>query len=123
MSKTADLRRLIVAQLNTTPGETYYRIAPDNANYPYKTIELSMANLGDLSRDDIDLTIDIWDHATDPKAVDAIADVIESMFNAENLPQASILPTFFRDTRYPVTEDDKTIQHIQMHFIVQNYTR
>lgn len=123
MSKTANLRQLIVAQLNTTTGATYYRNAPDNAAYPYKTFELSRANLGDLARDDIDLCVDIWDHAADSKAVDLIADAIDELFNATNLPQDNILPTFFRDSRYTVTEDDKTIQHIQLHFSVQNYTR
>lgn len=122
MSKTADLRRLITSQLNTVTGETYHRQAPDNARYPYKTFELSRANLGDLTRDDIDLCVDIWDHSDDMKAVEAIADGIEDLLNAVNLPQEHILPTFFRDSRYPVTEDDKTIQHIQMHFIVQYYT-
>ena len=122
MSKTADLRRLITSQLNTVIGATYHRQAPDDAAYPYKTFELSRANLGDLTRDDIDLCVDIWDHSDDMKAVEAIADSIEDLFNAANLPQEHILPTFFRDSRYPVTEDDKTIQHIQMHFIVQNYT-
>ena len=123
MSKTANLRQLIVAQLNTTTGATYYRNAPDNAAYPYKTFELSRANLGDLARDDIDLCVDIWDHAADSKAVDLIADAIDELFNATNLPQDNILPTFFRDRLYTVTEDDKTIHDIQMHFTVQNYTR
>ena len=123
MSKTADLRQLIVAQLNTTTGATYYRNAPDNAAYPYKTFELSRINLGDLARDDIDLCVDIWDHAADSKAADLIADAIDELFNATNLPQDNILPTFFRDIRFPVDEDDKAIQHIQMHFTVQNYTR
>lgn len=122
MSKTADLRKLITAQLNTITGNTYYRTAPDTAEYPYKTFELSRFNLGDLARDDIDLCVDVWDHGTDCKAVDQIADQIEELFNAANLPQAHILPTFFRDSRYPVSEEDKTIQHIQLHFTVQNYT-
>lgn len=123
MSKTADLRQLIRTQLNTITGESYYRHAPDDAVYPYKTFELSRSNFGDLARDDIDLCIDVWDHATNPKTVERIADSIEDLFNAKNLPQAHILPTFFRDSRYPVIEDDKTIQHIQLHFSVQNYIR
>lgn len=122
MSKTADLRKLITAQLNTVPGATYYRNAAADATYPYKTFELSRANLGDLARDDIDLCVDVWDHGADTKAVDLIADSIEDLFNAVNLPQETILPTFFRDSRYPVKEEDKTIQHIQLHFLVQNYT-
>ena len=123
MSKTEELRKLITAQLNTVSGATYYRYAPSTAVYPYKTFELSRINLQDLERDDIDLCVDIWDHATDPKVVDGIADAIEMLLNAQNLPQAHILPTFFRDSRYPVEEDDKTIQHVQIHFTVQNYTR
>ena len=102
---------------------TYYREAPDDASYPYKTFELTTANLGDLNRDDIDLCVDIWDHNTNSKAVETIADAVENLFNAKNLPQTGILPTFFRDSRYQVTEDDKTIQHIQLHFLVQSYIR
>lgn len=123
MSKTANLRQLIRTQLNTITGESYYRHAPNDAVYPYKTFELSHSNFGDLARDDIDLCIDVWDHATNPKAVEQIADSIEDLFNAKNMPQTHILPTFFRESRYPVNEDDKDIQHIQMHFVVQNYTR
>lgn len=122
MSKTADLRQLIAAQLNTVAGETYYRYAPTAAVFPYKTFELTTATLSDRARDDIDLCVDVWDSGTNGKAVELIADAIEDLFNARNLPTATILPTFFRETRYPVAEDDKLIQHIQLHFTVQNYT-
>ena len=121
MSKTADLRKLITAQLNTTAGATYYLTAPADADYPYKTFELSRIALGDLARDDIDLCIDLWDKHTDTKRIDEIADQLEDLFNAANLPQETILPTFFRESRYPVIDEDKTIKHIQMHFTVQNY--
>lgn len=121
MSKTADLRKLITSQLNTVSGETYYLHASADASYPYKTFELSRISLGDLARDDIDLCVDVWDIAADSKQVDEIADQIEVLFNATNIPQETILPTFFRESRYPVVDEDKTIQHIQMHFTVQNY--
>ena len=121
MSKTAALRKLIVSKLNTVPGGSYYLHADDRASYPYKTFELSRISLGDLARDDIDLCVDIWDIAADSKQVDEIADQIEVLFNATNIAQETILPTFFRESRYPVVDEDKTIQHIQMHFTVQNY--
>lgn len=121
MSKTAALRKLIVSQLNTVSGGTYYLHAPDDAQYPYKTFELSRVALGDLARDDIDLCVDVWDRTSDPKRADEIADRIEELFNAANLPQEEILPTFFRDSRYPVADEDKTLQHVQLHFSVQNY--
>lgn len=122
MGKTADLRKLITTQLNTLTGATYYRRAPVDAVNPYKTFDLSRVELGDISRDDFELQVDIWDHAADPKAVDAIADALEALFNANNLPQSTILPTFFRSARYPIDESDKDIQHLQLTFLVELYT-
>lgn len=123
MSKTADLRKLITTELNKTPGVTYYKNAPKTAAFPYKTFELSRVDFGNSHRDDLDLCVDVWDHASDPKAVDEIADQIEELLEFANLPQDTILPSFFRENRYPVNDPDITIQHIQLHFLVENYTR
>lgn len=120
--KTADLRALVTATLNQTPGKTYYGSAVRTAVNPYKVFSISRVNLGDLSRDDFDLCVDVYDRATDPKRVDEIADKIEELFNDANIPQPTILPTFFRESRYPVEEDEKDHQHIQLHFLVELYT-
>ena len=120
--KTADLRALVTATLNQTPGKTYYGSAVRTAVNPYKVFSISRVNLGDLSRDDVDLCVDVYDRATDPKRVDEIADKIEELFNDANIPQPTILPTFFRESRYPVEEDEKDHQHIQLHFLVELYT-
>lgn len=122
MSKTADLRKLIVEKLNTTTGATYYMRAPSDALNPYKVFTLSRVALGDLSRDDYELTVDIWDHGTDTKVIDEIADQLEELLNAANLPQTTILPTFFREARFPVDDPDKDIQHIQLTFQCQLYS-
>lgn len=121
MSKTADLRKLVTTQLNLVPGETYYRRASATAVPPYKTFDLSRIDLSDLSRDDYELTVDVWDHSDDPKDVDAIADDLEDQLCASNLPQSTILPTFFRENRMPVKDPDKDIQHVQLTFMVQLY--
>lgn len=121
MSKTTDLRKLIVSQLNTTEGKTYYIDAPTDATFPYKTFEFSTVNMGVEHRDDISLIVDVWDNSKTPKKVEEISDKIEDLFDSVNLPQNTILPTFFRDTRFPVVESDKTIQHIQLTFLVENY--
>lgn len=121
MSKTADLRKLIVEKLVAVIPRVYYRRAPNNAGMPYATFELQRANLGDLARDDLDLCVDLWDNARSPKAVDGLADKIEAVFHAANLPQDRILPTFYRESRYPVDDPDKDYQHLQLHFQVQLY--
>ena len=119
MSKTSDLRKLVKEQLQTTQGETYHHEAPNDAAYPYKTFTLKSVTFMD-ARDDFDLCVDIW-HRGDWKVVEEIADQIEKLFQNANLPQSTILPTFFREGRYNLEDPDKTLKHIQLRFAVQLY--
>lgn len=121
MSKTTLLRGLIREQLQTVPGETYHKQATDTAKYPFKTFLLESINFPDSTRDDFDLVIDIWDRSPDQKMVEEIADQIERLFNAATIPSPPIYSTFFRDGRNNLEDPDKTLQHIQLHFIVQLY--
>lgn len=123
MSKTAALRLLIKSQLDTVQGETYHRRAEPNAKFPYKEYELSRADFGDSARDDIVLEVNVWDRAPDSKTVEEIADEIEALFNVANLPQETILPTFFRTGRQHVDDPDKDIQRIMLTFLIQLYTK
>lgn len=123
MSKIKSLRELIVEQLRRVPGGTYHRIAPNNAEYPYKVYTLQRFNLSDLSRTDYDLCVDVWDRGDDPQQAENIADALADAFNAANLPSEDILPTFFRENGYPVEDPDKKLIHYQMHFSVQMYER
>ena len=119
MSKTAALRKLVVDQLQTTQGQTYHMEASERAAYPYKTFTLNSVSFTE-ARDDFDLCVDIW-HRGDWKVAEEIADQIEKLFQNTNLPQSTILPTFFRESRYNLVDPDKTLQHIQLRFLVQLY--
>ena len=120
MNKTIILRKLITEKLRTVAGGVYHRIAPKDATYPYKTFTLSSVSFVD-ARDDLELEVDIWDRSIDTKNVDDIADQIEALFADANLPTPPIYPTFFRDNRYTLDDPDKTLQHIQLRFMVQLY--
>ena len=120
MSKTKLLRKLVNEQLQTVPGETYHRIASNTATFPYKVFRLERATFTD-ARDDIYLEVDIWDKSLDPKQAEDIADQVETLFADANLPAPPIYPTFFRDYRFPLDDPDKTLQHIQLRFLVQLY--
>ena len=121
MSKTMMLRKLIMEKLATVPGVTHYKQATPNTSYPYKTFALDSINYQDSTRDDYDLVVDVWDRSPDPGSVEVIADQVEALLNVANIPRPPIYPTFFRDGRNLITDPDKTLQHIQMHFIVQLY--
>ena len=119
MGKTAELRKLVKTQLETVPGDTYHQSAPPDAAYPYKTFTLESVSFTD-ARDDFDLCVDVWGRG-DWKVVEEAADQIEALFRHSNLPQDTILPTFYRDTRHNIDDPDKTLNHIQLHFLVQLY--
>ena len=121
MSKTATLRKLIFEKLQTVPGESFHRSASKDTAFPYKTFSLTSVAFPDSLRDDLELEVDIWDQAKDWKAVEELADQIEELFNDANLPQPGIFPTFFRENRYNLDDPDKTLQHIQLRFLVQLY--
>lgn len=120
MNKTTILRKLITEKLQTVEGGVYHRIAPKDAAYPYKTFTLDSVTFQD-ARDDMEVNVDIWDRSKDSKTAENIADRIEAMFTDANLPTPPIYPTFFRDARYTLDDPDKTLQHIQLRFLVQLY--
>ena len=119
MSKTLALRKLVREQLLTTPGETYHKEASEKATYPYKTFELKSVYFTE-ERDDFELCVDIWNRG-DWKVIEEVADQVEKLFRNANIPQSTILPTFFRDNRYNLDDPDKNLQHIQLRFFVQLY--
>lgn len=120
MSKTKTLRKLVKHHLESVPGGTYHRAAPKDAAYPYKTFSLSGVVFTD-ARDDLELEIDVWDRTHDPKTAEDIADQIEALFGAANIPAPPIYPTFFRENRFVLDDPDKDLQHIQLRFLVQLY--
>lgn len=120
MSKTKALRKLVHEQLQTVPGATYHRHAPKDTAYPYKTFQLTGGAFID-ARDDLDLEVDIWDRTLDPKVIEDIADQIEALFGAANMPAPPIYPTFFREARFTLDDPDKNLQHIRLRFLVQLY--
>lgn len=120
MGKTKLLRKLVMEQLQAVPGGTYHRLAPNNAPFPYKVFQLERATFTD-ARDDIYLEVDVWDKSMDPKQAEDIVDQVEDLLNDVNLPAPPIYPTFFREARYALDDPDKTLQHIQLRFLVQLY--
>lgn len=128
MGRTNELRKLVRTILGESSfidrhgiKEIYHEIASDDKMYPHIVFSFDDINTGDLYRHDLSLIIDIYDKSDSAYLVESIADDIEDMFNAENLPQDTILPTFYLEARRPVADEDKKIRHRQIEVIVQNY--
>ena len=128
MGRTNELRKLVMSLLGDANfkekhgiKEIYHEIASDDKMYPHIVYSFDRINTGDLYRHDLSLTIDIYDKANSAYLIEQIADDVEDMFNAENLPQDKILPTFYLEARLPVIDEDKKIKHRQIEVIVQNY--
>ena len=121
--RTNDLKKLVQTKLKTLTDNVYYELASDQALYPHIVFDFDMIDLGDLSRQDYVLFIDVWDKGKNTKAVDDLADQVENLLQAENLPQDHILPTFYLIDRRRVLDEDRTIRHRQIRFQVQVYER
>lgn len=121
--KTNELRKLVQTRLKTVCSDVYYEIAKDDAMYPHCVFEFSTIDLGDLHRDDVMLTIDVWDKGSSLVQIENLCDSIEALFNNANYPQQTILPTFFRVNRMSVRDDVKSIKHRVLKFQIQNYER
>lgn len=123
--RTNSLKKLIQQRLKTVGSlrGVYYKRADEDAMYPHAVFSLVYINSGDVSRSDYELEIDLWDKSGRSYDIEEIADEIEDLLGAENLPQDDILPTFYKENRKTVEDDDKKIDHRQLTFTVQLYER
>ena len=122
-TKTNDLKKLIQTKLKTLTTNVYFEIAADNALYPHIVFTFNSVDLGDLSRQDYILYIDVWDKGDNSTAIDELCDNIETLLQAQNLPQTRILPTFYLMDRKSIPDEDKQIRHRLIRFQIQNYVR
>lgn len=125
MSKTNDLRKVIYTRLNGLLDEypikeVSYRLADDVTMFPHIVYDIDSISLTD-ERDDVIVNVDIFDK--DNKRIEDIADDVVALFKAENVPQETILPTFYFDSRRNLPDEDKTIRHINIRFTSQYYER
>ena len=121
MSKTNSLRKIIQSNIGKRVT-CYYRIADAEEGFPHAVYDFENIDLGDINRDDLILIIDLWDKGTDTARIEEIADKIEAIFNAANMPDDEVLPTFYRISRKPIDDEDKSLIRRQLKFQVQNYS-
>lgn len=122
-TRTNDLKKLVQTKLKTLTTNVFFEQATDNALYPHAVFNFREIDLGDISRQDYVLEVDVWDKGTSTTAVDELADKIEDLLQLQNLPQTNILPTFFKIDRKSILDQDKAIKHRLIRFQIQNYVR
>ncbi len=120
-SKTIELRKVVTKLLKEVNKQVYYESATDKATYPYIVYNFDTVNLDNYPRDDIFLTIDVWDQGENSTKIETLADNIESALNMENKPSDKVLPTFYLDDRRSISDEDETIRRRQLKFTIQNY--
>ena len=121
--RTNDLKYLVQAKLKTLTANVYYEIANEKKMFPHIVFNFRRIDLGDLWRQDYILEIDIWDKQDSSLQVDDLADQVENLLQAENLPQDNVLPTFYLIDRQNIPDENKEIKHQRVQFQIQNYER
>lgn len=122
-SKTIELRKVITSLLKEVNNEVYYERASKDAVYPYIVYNLDTINLNNYPRDDIFITIDIWDRNKEGSTtkVEILADTLEKVLNMKNKPTDKVLPTFYLENRTSIEDEDEFIKRRQLKFMIQNY--
>ena len=121
--RTNDLKYLVQAKLKTLTANVYFEIANEKVLYPHIVFNFRRIDLGDLWRQDYILEVDIWDKRDSSLQVDDLADQVENLLQAENLPQDNVLPTFYLIDRQNIPDENKEIKHQRVQFQIQNYER
>lgn len=122
-TRTNDLRKLIQEKLKTITTNVFYEQANDDVLYPHIVFDMKTIDLGDISRQDYILEVDVWDKSRSSFQVEELSDKVEDLLHCENLPQTNVLPTFYKIDRKSILDSDKTIKHRLIRFQIQNYER
>ena len=121
MSKTIELRKLIVKLLKEVNKSVFYENASDKAEYPYIVYNLDNINTVNYPRNDIILTIDVWDRSNSTVTVETLTDNIEDVLNMSNKPSKNLFPTFYLEGRMSIDDEDPLIRRRQLKFKIENY--
>lgn len=121
MSKTIELRKLIVKLLKDVNKSVFYENASDKAKYPYIVYNLDNMNTVNYPRNDIILTIDVWDRSNSTITVESLTDKIEDVLNMLNKPSKNLFPTFYLEDRMSIDDEDPLIRRRQLKFKIENY--
>ncbi len=122
-TRTNSLKKLIQEKLKTLTTNVFFEQATDNALYPHIVFSFRTIDLGDISRQDYILEVEVWDKGTSTFQADDLTDKVEDLFHTENLPQESVLPTFYKIDRNTIYDEDTSIKHRLIRFQIQNYVR
>ena len=121
MSKTIELRKLIVKLLKEVNKSVFYENANDKAKYPCIVYNLDKINTVNYPRNDIILTIDVWDRSNSTVTVETLTDNIEDVLNMLNKPSKNLFPTFYLEDRMSIDDEDPLIRRRQLKFKIENY--
>ena len=121
MSKTIELRKLIVKLLKEVNKSVFYENASDKAKYPYIVYNLDNINTVNYPRNDIILTIDVWDRSNSTVTVETLTDNIEDVLNMLNKPSKNLFPTFYLEDRMSIDDEDPLIRRRQLKFKIESY--
>ncbi len=121
VSKTVELRKVIVSLLEQVTPNVSFDKADKKTQFPYSVYSMNNVDLSSYPRDDISVTVDIWDKDIDSIRIETLTDKLEKILNRNNHPTDKILPTFYLVGRNSLEDEDPLIQRRQLKFIVKNY--
>ena len=92
VSKTVELRKVIVSLLEQVTPNVSFDKADKKTQFPYSVYSMNNVDLSSYPRDDISVTVDIWDKDIDSIRIETLTDKLEKILNRNNHPTDNYLP-------------------------------
>ena len=121
ISKTIELRKIIKSILSETNRDVFFERADKNSIYPYIVYSIESINFNFGEREDVILSVNIWDKNESSSRIEVLTDEIEKKFMFNNKPTEKILPTFYLESRNVIPDEDELIKRRELRILIQNY--
>lgn len=120
-TNTIELRKLVTGVLKSTNWNVFYERADKKAQKPYIVYNFDPFTNGSFPRQDLMLTIDIWDKSEFTAEIEKAADIVQDLLNMETMRNEKVIATFYLENRRPIEDEDEKIRRRQLKFKTEIY--
>lgn len=109
MTRTNELSKLLLSALTPIIPNTYRGMAENDSLYPHAVFNVRRLSLSDKTRTVYQIDLDVYDK--ERTRLEENCDLIEDALDFALKPNEELYTAFYVESRIPVKEEDKTIEH------------
>ena len=118
-----ELYKLITSRLKELPYKVYNETIPQNRTFPFVVFKFNSVIDVESTREDVTITIDVWDKGKDVVRLQNICSEIDKKLNRLQFNNKAISTNIYRMNPYllNIPDPEEEIKHRQLRYITKNY--